>query len=95
MIYDNGMQLRPVYDGQNFPLYQDRNSVFLLGLSYESVLDMNSDTTWLSLPISAERLGRTCKRGGIEPDSSIHCTCVGGSFPRLAVSARDIVHNHW
>ena len=26
VIYDNGMQLRPVYDGQNFPLYQDSQS---------------------------------------------------------------------
>lgn len=58
VIYDNGMQLRPVYDGQNFPLYQDRDSVFLLGLSHKSELSMNSATTWVFLPASVERLER-------------------------------------
>lgn len=42
VIYDNGMQLRPVYDGQNFPLYQDGDSVFLLGLSHKSDSDIPS-----------------------------------------------------
>ena len=79
VIYDNGMQLRLVYDGQNFPLYQHQDAVLVLGLTHESDLDMNSATTWLFLPASAERLERALKRGGFEPGSSIHCTCVGGS----------------
>ena len=80
VIYDNGMQLRPVYDGQNFPLYQHQDAVLVLGLTHESDLDMNSATTWLFLPASAERLERALKRGGFEPGSSIHCTCVGGNI---------------
>lgn len=80
VIYDNGMQLRPVYDGQNFPLYQHQDAALVLGLTHESDLDMNSATTWLFLPASAERLERALKRGGFEPGSSIHCTCVGGNI---------------
>ena len=80
VVYDNGMQLRPVYDGQNFPLYQHQDAVLVLGLTHESDLDMNSATTWLFLPASAERLERALKRGGFEPGSSIHCTCVGGNI---------------
>ena len=64
VIYDNGMQLRPVYDGQNFPLYQDGDSVFLLGLTHKSDPDMNPPTTWLFLPAFRERLERTLRRGG-------------------------------
>lgn len=80
VIYDNGMQLRSAYDGQNFPLYQYQDAVLVLGLTHESDLDMNSATTWLFLPASAERLERAFKRGGFEPGSSIHCTCVGGNI---------------
>lgn len=69
VIYDNGMQLCPVYDGQNFPLYQHQDAVLVLGLTHESDLDMNSATTWLFLPASAERLERALKRGGFEPGS--------------------------
>ena len=80
VIYDNGMQLRPVYDGQNFPLYQYQDCVLILGLTHESELDINSAATWIFLPTSAEWLERALKRGGFEPGSSIHCTCVGRSI---------------
>ena len=72
VIYDNGMQLRPVYDGQNFPLYQDRDSVFLLGLSHKSELSMNGATTWVFLPASAQRLGRALERSGFEGTDDLH-----------------------
>lgn len=68
VIYDNGMQLRPVYDGRNFPLYQDGDSVFLLGLTHKSDPDMNPPTTWLFLPTCRERLERTLRRGGYESE---------------------------
>lgn len=92
VIYDNGMQLRPVYDGQNFPLYQDRDSVFLLGLTHKSDPDMNPPTTWLFLPACRERLERTLRRGGYESEDDIHIRLSESTAPNEIDSRLDVEH---
>ena len=92
VIYDNGMQLRPVYDGQNFPLYQDRDSVFLLGLSHKSELSMNSATTWVFLPSSAQRLGRALERSGFEGTDDLHIRLSESMAPNEIDSRLDVEH---
>lgn len=92
VIYDNGMQLRPVYDGQNFPLYQDGDSVFLLGLSHKSDSDINSVTTWVFLPTSAERLERTLKRSGFEGKDDLHIRLSESMAPNEIDSRLDVEH---
>ena len=92
VIYDNGMQLRPVYDGQNFPLYQYGDSVFLLGLSHKSDSDINSVTTWVFLPTSAERLERTLKRSGFEGKDDLHIRLSESMAPNEIDSRLDVEH---
>ena len=92
VIYDNGMQLRPVYDGRNFPLYQDGDSVFLLGLTHKSVPDMNPPTTWLFLPTCRERLERTLRRGGYESEDDIHIRLSQSTAPNEIDSRLDVEH---
>lgn len=92
VIYDNGMQLRPVYDGQNFPLYQDGDSVFLLGLTHKSDPDMNPPTTWLFLPACRERLERTLRRGGYESEDDIHIRLSESTAPNEIDSRLDVEH---
>lgn len=92
VIYDNGMQLRPVYDGQNFPLYQDGDSVFLLGLTHKSDPDMNPPTTWLFLPACRERLERTFRRGGYESEDDIHIHLSESTAPNELDSRLDVEH---
>lgn len=92
VIYDNGMQLRPVYDGQNFPLQQDGDSVFLLGLTHKSDPDMNPPTTWLFLPACRERLERTLRRGGYESEDDIHIRLSESTAPNEIDSRLDVEH---
>lgn len=92
VIYDNGMQLRPVYDGRNFPLYQDGDSVFLLGLTHKSDPDMNPPTTWLFLPTCRERLERTLRRGGYESEDDIHIRLSQSTAPNEIDSRLDVEH---
>lgn len=92
VIYDNGMQLRPVYDGRNFPLYQDGDSVFLLGLTHKSDPDMNPPTTWLFLPTCRERLERTLRRGGYESEDDIHIRLSQSTAPNEIDSLLDVEH---
>ena len=92
VIYDNGMQLRPVYDGQNFPLYQSSDSVFLLGLSHKSELSMNSATTWVFLPASAQRLGRALERSGFEGTDDLHIRLSESMAPNEIDTRLDVEH---
>lgn len=92
VIYDNGMQLRPVYDGRNFPLYQDGDSVFLLGLTHKSDPDTNPPTTWLFLPTCRERLERTLRRGGYESEDDIHIRLSQSTAPNEIDSRLDVEH---
>ena len=92
VICDNGMQLRPVYDGQNFPLYQDGDSVFLLGLTHKSDPDMNPPTTWRFLPACRERLERTLRRGGYESEDDIHIRLSESTAPNEIDSRLDVEH---
>ena len=92
VIYDNGMQLRPVYDGRNFPLYQDGDSVFLLGLTHKSDPDMNPPTTWLFLPTCRERLERTLRRGGYESEADIYIRLSQSTAPNEIDSRLDVEH---
>lgn len=92
VIYDNGMQLRPVYDGQHFPLYQDGDSVFLLGLTHKSEPDMNPPTTWLFLPACRERLERTLRRGGYESEDDIYIRLSESTAPNEIDSRLDVEH---
>ena len=92
VIYDNGMQLRPVYDGLNFPLQQDGDSVFLLGLTHKSDPDMNPPTTWLFLPACRERLERPLRRGGYESEEDIHIRLSASNAPNEIDSRLDVEH---
>lgn len=92
VIYDNGMQLRPVYNGKNFPVYQDGDSVFLLGLTHKSDPDMNPPTTWLFLPACRERLERTLRRGGYESEDDIHIRLSESTAPNEIDSRLDVGH---
>ena len=92
VIFDNGMQLRPVYDGQNFPLQQDGDSVFLLGLTHKSDPDMNPPTTWRFLPACRERLERTLRRGGYESEEDIHIRLSASNAPNEIDSRLDVEH---
>lgn len=92
VIYDNGMQLRPVYNGKNFPVYQDGDSVFLLGLTHKLDPDMNPPTTWLFLPACRERLERTLRRGGYESEDDIHIRLSESTAPNEIDSRLDVEH---
>lgn len=81
VVYDNGMQLKQIYDGKHLPCYLYEGAVLSLGLTPRGKLETPKDTTWLYLPATRKQLERGMLRSGIQ-DPEDMCFQVGSSeFP--------------
>ena len=65
VVYDNGMKLKPVYDGRFFPCYYYAPNVITVAVTSKNELEDTKHITWLFLPMVQEELDRTLLRGGI------------------------------
>ena len=65
VVYDNGMKLKPVYDGRFFPCYYYETNVITVAVTSKNELEDTKHITWLFLPMVQEELDRTLLRGGI------------------------------
>lgn len=69
VVYDNGMELAPVYDGQHLPCYYYEPAVMTLALSSRQEPEDPRQITWLYLPTAEEQIKRALLRSGIaEPE---------------------------
>ena len=89
VVYDNGMQLKQIYDGKHLPCYIYDDAVLSLGLTPREKLENPKDTTWLYLPATRKQLERGMLRSGIQ-DPEDMCFQVGNSeFPMEVDMALD------
>ena len=65
VVYDNGMKLEQVYDGQFFPCYYYEPHATTVAVTSKSELEDTAHTTWLYLPMVQEEIGRALQRAGI------------------------------
>ena len=65
VVYDNGMKLKPVYDGRFFPCYYYEPNVITVAVTSKNELEDTKHITCLFLPMVQEELDRTLLRGGI------------------------------
>ena len=70
VVYDNGMHLRPVYQGRNFPEYLYEESLTTVSLRSIYADDDSSKTVWLYLPTSERKIERMLCRAGIASEDS-------------------------
>lgn len=69
VVYDNGMELTPVYDGRHLPCYYYEPAVMMLALSSRQEPEDPRQITWLYLPTAEEQIKRALLRSGIaEPE---------------------------
>lgn len=80
VVYDNGMRLERVYDGQHFPEYRYDETLMTLKVP---ILQEHGDSTvsvWLYLPASNRQIDRALQRSGIQGiDASYEI--VGSTLP--------------
>ena len=65
VIYDNGMNLEQVYDGQFFPCYYYEPHATMVAVTSKSEPEDTAHTTWLYLPMAQEEIDRALHRAGI------------------------------
>ena len=65
VVYDNGMKLDQVYDGQFFPCYYYEPNAITVAVTAKSEPEDTEHITWLYLPMAQEEIDRTLQRAGI------------------------------
>ena len=65
VVYDNGMKLERVYDGQFFPCYYYEPNAITVAVTAKSEPEDTEHITWLYLPMAQEEIDRTLQRAGI------------------------------
>ena len=65
VVYDNGMKLEQVYDGQCFPCYFYEPKPIAVALTSKVELEDTEYITWLYLPMAQEEIDRALQRAGI------------------------------
>lgn len=69
VVYDNGMQMERLYDGQHFPGYHYEEDILAVGISSRQEPESTEKITWLYLPCSELQIKRGMQRSGItDPD---------------------------
>ncbi len=65
VVYDNGMKLEQVYDGQFFPCYYYEPRATMVAATPKSEPEDTEHITWLYLPMAQEEIDRVLQRSGI------------------------------
>ena len=65
VVYDNGMKLEQVYDGQFFPCYYYEPNAITVAVTAKSEPEDTEHITWLHLPMAQEEVDRALQRAGI------------------------------
>ncbi len=65
VVYDNGMKLEQVYDGQFFPCYYYEPRATMVAVTPKSEPENTEHITWLYLPMAQEEIDRVLQRAGI------------------------------
>ena len=71
VVYDNGMKLEQVYDGQFFPCYYYEPYATTVAVTPKSAPEDTAHITWLYLPMAQEEIDRALQRTGISDPADI------------------------
>ena len=72
VVYDNGMQLEQVYDGQFLPCYYYEPRATMVAVTPKSEPENTEHITWLYLPMAQEEIDRALQRAGITEPADAH-----------------------
>ena len=81
VVYDNGMKLEPVYDGQFFPCYYYEPNAITVAVTSKAEPEDTEHITWLFLPMTQEEIGRALQRAGITDPSEIRLRLEDSQLP--------------
>ena len=71
VVYDNGMQMKLLYDGQFFPCYYYEPNPITVAVTAKSDPEDTEHITWLYLPMAQEEIDRALQRAGITDPADV------------------------
>ena len=81
VVYDNGMKLEQVYDGQFFPCYYYEPNAITVAVTSKREPEDTEHITWLFLPMVREEIDRALLRGGITDSEDVRLRLEDSQLP--------------
>ena len=81
VVYDNGMKLEQVYDGQFSPCYYYEPNAITVAVTAKSEPEDTEHITWLFLPMVQEEIDRALLRGGITDPADVRLRLEDSQLP--------------
>ena len=81
VVYDNGMKLKQVYDGQFFPCYYYEPNAITVAVTAKSEPEDTERITWLYLPMAQEEIDRALLRAGITDPANARLRLESSQLP--------------
>ena len=92
VVYDNGMKLEQVYDGQFFPCYYYEPHATTVSVTSKSEPENTEHITWLYLPMAQEEIDRALQRAGITDSAYIRLRLEDSQLPDEVNVMLDMEH---
>ena len=81
VVYDNGMKLEQIYDGQFFPCYYYKPNVITVAVTSKAEPEDTEHITWLFLPTVQEEIDRAIRRASITDPKEIRLRLEDSQLP--------------
>ncbi len=81
VVYDNGMKLEQVYDGQFFPCYYYEPNAITVAVTAKSEPEDTERITWLYLPMAQVEIDRALLRAGITDPANARLRLESSQLP--------------
>ena len=81
VVYDNGMQMKLLYDGQFFPCYYYEPNPITVAVTAKSDPEDTEHITWLYLPMAQDEIDRALLRGGITDPTDVRLRLEDSQLP--------------
>ena len=81
VIYDNGMELEQIYDGQFFPCYYYEPNAITIAVTSKAEPEDAEHITWLFLPMEREEIDRALLRGDITDPADVRLRLEDSQLP--------------
>ena len=92
VVYDNGMKLEQVYDGQFFPCYYYEPHATTAAVTSKFEPESTGHITWLYLPMAQEEIDRALQRAGISDSADIRLRLEDTQLPNEVNVLLDMQH---
>ena len=92
VVYDNGMKLEQVYDGQFFPCYYYEPHAATVAVTSKFEPEDTEHITWLYLPMAQEEIDRALQRAGITDFADLQLKLEDTQLPNEVAVLLDMEH---